>query len=335
MRALGYQSFRAPTLNELYRPFQVGTILTSANENLRAERLVGGELGVEGLFGQASAVRVTGFWNVLINPIANVTLAMALPDGSMRQRQNLGRVTIRGVECSADLRLGRHVWAQLAYTAADTRVSEAPGHADLIGKKLPQDPVHRGRAALSVSYGRFEATLQARAQTRLFEDDLNTLPMDGFAVMDAFARVALGWHTEIYATAENLLDHRYTVGRARYRHHRTAVDRHRRRARALKTAQESPRSLDRRGGGDRRSGGRGRLATQGRQRAVDVQVRRLRGAVRGAHDQRFGGLTDGGEVLLVDVGQDLAGGGLGASPRTGTWNSVRCFYPKVPPYSNP
>ena len=38
--------FRAPTLNELYRQFRVGTVLTLANDQLGPERLVGGEAGI-------------------------------------------------------------------------------------------------------------------------------------------------------------------------------------------------------------------------------------------------------------------------------------------------
>ena len=38
--------FRAPTLNELYRQFRVGALLTLANEALGPERLIGGELGI-------------------------------------------------------------------------------------------------------------------------------------------------------------------------------------------------------------------------------------------------------------------------------------------------
>ena len=40
------QGFRAPTLNELYRQFRVGAILTLANEELGPERLTGVEAGV-------------------------------------------------------------------------------------------------------------------------------------------------------------------------------------------------------------------------------------------------------------------------------------------------
>ncbi|MGH9582904.1 MAG: TonB-dependent receptor plug domain-containing protein, partial [Bryobacteraceae bacterium] len=43
LRASGYRSFRAPTLNELYRPFRVGNVLTEANAALVPEGLTGVE----------------------------------------------------------------------------------------------------------------------------------------------------------------------------------------------------------------------------------------------------------------------------------------------------
>ena len=45
VRATAYRAFRIPTLNELYRPFQVGTILTAANEDLDSEHLIGATWG--------------------------------------------------------------------------------------------------------------------------------------------------------------------------------------------------------------------------------------------------------------------------------------------------
>ena len=46
-RGSGYRSFRAPTLNELYREFRVGNTDTLANPDLRSETLTGGEAGVD------------------------------------------------------------------------------------------------------------------------------------------------------------------------------------------------------------------------------------------------------------------------------------------------
>ncbi|HYI02044.1 TonB-dependent receptor plug domain-containing protein, partial [Hyalangium sp.] len=149
LRASGYRAFRAPTLNELYRPFQVGTVLTAANEALRAERLVGGEAGVETSALRGLTVRVTGFWNELEEPITNLTLETPLPDGSQRQRQNLGRARVRGVETGVDWRVSRQWTAVLAYTFVDSEVREAPGALELVGKQLAQDPAHRGTAVVT------------------------------------------------------------------------------------------------------------------------------------------------------------------------------------------
>jgi outer membrane receptor protein involved in Fe transport len=42
-----YRAFRAPTLNELYRPFRLGNTLTLANAALNAERLTGIEASIQ------------------------------------------------------------------------------------------------------------------------------------------------------------------------------------------------------------------------------------------------------------------------------------------------
>ena len=66
--------FRAPTLNELYRQFRVGTVLTLANEQLGPERLVGGEAGINIAPAKNVTWRTTWFDNRITNPVANVTL---------------------------------------------------------------------------------------------------------------------------------------------------------------------------------------------------------------------------------------------------------------------
>jgi iron complex outermembrane receptor protein len=215
VRGSVYQAFRAPNLNELYRPFQVGTVLTAANEQLQSERLRGAELGVEGLLHSVGSLRITGFVNVLTDPIANVTLAMPLPDGASRQRQNLGRVTARGMDVTADGRLPLWVTLSLGYTLAHARVTAAPAQPDLVDKDVQQAPHHRARAALGWGWRqRVETNVQLRLQSRSFEDDLNTLPMAGYAVIDAYAGVAVGWGMTAFGSVQNLLDERYLVGRA-------------------------------------------------------------------------------------------------------------------------
>src|SRR5688572_17437373 len=68
--------FRAPTLNELYRQFSVGALVTLANDQLAPERLVGGELGLNVAPVENLTVRTTWFDNRMKNPISNVTIGV-------------------------------------------------------------------------------------------------------------------------------------------------------------------------------------------------------------------------------------------------------------------
>jgi iron complex outermembrane recepter protein len=215
LRASGYRAFRAPTLNELYRPFQVGTVLTAANAELGPELLSGFEGGLELAGSRAVVVRTTGFWNYLERPITNVTLATPREDGAQRERQNLGSVLVRGVESALELRIERRWTAILAYTLAASKVRDAGSMNELRDKQLPQAPRHRASALLSFDDPRwFSATVQLRGVGKQYEDDLNTLPMAGYLVVDVSASWRLWWKLDLFVAVENLLDEQYLVGRA-------------------------------------------------------------------------------------------------------------------------
>ena len=210
LRGSAYRSFRAPTLDELYRPFQVGAVLTQSNENLKAETLTGGEAGFEVAPGNGLAVRATGFWNDLANPVTNVTIGT-----NLRQKQNLGRARIRGVEASADWRFAPHWLASAAWTFIDAVVTAAPGNLQLVGKRLAEDPAYRATASLAYDDPqRFTASVQVRGLGQQYEDDLNNLPLHPVVLVDLFA----AWHAsrtlDLFLGASNLLDRSYLVGRS-------------------------------------------------------------------------------------------------------------------------
>lgn len=215
LRASAYRAFRAPTLNELYRTFQVGTVVTAPNPALGAEVLTGAEAGPEVRLGGGMRLRATGYWNVLEDPATVVTLAAPLPDGATRQRMNLGRARIRGVEAGAAWEGAGPIAASVAWTIADARVTSAPGHEDLVGNALPQDPLHRVTLevrARPAARARVEAAF--RWASGQWEDDRNTLWMSPYGVVDLSAAYRLPGGVEAFAAAENLLDRRYLVGRA-------------------------------------------------------------------------------------------------------------------------
>jgi iron complex outermembrane recepter protein len=212
VRASGYRSFRAPTLNELYRPFQVGTVLTDANAALEPEVLWGAEAGPQ-IVVEHVMVRATGFYNRLDHAIGNVTLGEPLPDGATRMRQNVGRVRITGLELDARWEPSRSWTVSVAHTFMHSTVVRAPEQPMLVGNRLAHDPRHRSTATLTYD-GFATITSQVRYLGTQFEDDQNTLPMGSVVLFDARIARRLGHGVAAFVSAENLFDRRYLVGRA-------------------------------------------------------------------------------------------------------------------------
>jgi outer membrane receptor protein involved in Fe transport len=217
LRASAYQGFRVPTINELYRVFRVRNDVTAANEHLKPERLTGGEVGVQQRIGPFEA-RATAFWNEVEDLIANVTLVNRLPDcpvGTIcRQRQNLDRARIRGVETELEWRPARDWKVIGGYIFTDAQVVDARQQRTLEGKRLAQVPRHG--ASLTVRYDNpalFTAAATARFVGRQFEDDLNTLTLGSYVLVDLFLSRRLTRWAEAFVAIENLLDTTYTTGR--------------------------------------------------------------------------------------------------------------------------
>lgn len=210
----GYRAFRAPTLNELYRGFRLGNVVTQNNAALRAERLTGGEAGIsDSLWQRKLNLRTTFFWSDTVNPVANVTLSQS-PTVIVRQRQNLGRTRSRGLEADGILRVTDSVQFSAGYTYADATVIRFPADPTLEGLDVPQVPHHQFTAqARYWNPSRLLLSLQGRYLSRQFDDDKNQLPLGAFFVMDAMLGRSL-WHgVQGFIAAENILDRSYAVGR--------------------------------------------------------------------------------------------------------------------------
>lgn len=213
LRASAYRAFRAPTLNELYRGFRVGNTQTNANEKLVAERLTGGETGVNWTPANRVSARLTGYWTEIINPVSNFTLSVT-PTLTTRERRNLGRTRSRGVEAEADFNISSYWRISAGYLFADATVRRAPQDARLEGLWIPQVP--RNQFTLQTVYSNprhITAAMQFRASGKQFDDDQNRLPLGGFAVIDLMVARPLGRYVEAFFAVQNALDERYAVGR--------------------------------------------------------------------------------------------------------------------------
>lgn len=217
LSASAYRGFRAPTLNELYRTFRVGNVVTLANPDLAAERLGGGEVGA--LYaspGGRITARATLFWLEVDHAVSNATLS-STPSLITRRRENLGRTRSRGLEAEATARLSRRWSLAGGYLLSDARVVSFPADRRLVGLRVPQVPREEATAELRREGEATRLAVAARYVGRQFDDDQNLLPLAGFVALDARASRAIRWNgvngLSVFLAGENLLGRRYEVGR--------------------------------------------------------------------------------------------------------------------------
>lgn len=208
--ASAYRAFRAPTLNELYRSFRQGTTLTQNNPLLRAERLTGAEAGVRALgFGNKLEARGTAFWADVVDPVTNVTIS-SVPNLTTRERQNLGRTRSIGTEVDGIVHVSSTVQVSAGYEYTHATVLDTS--AVLNGLNVPEVPRHQFSFEARYWNPRVVmVSVQGRYSSSQFDDDINTLLLKRYYVMDLLVARTLRHGIEIYGAAENAFNQRYAT----------------------------------------------------------------------------------------------------------------------------
>ncbi|HXE81297.1 MAG TPA: TonB-dependent receptor [Vicinamibacterales bacterium] len=202
-------SYRAPTLNERYRGFRVGSIETLPNPELGPEQLRTLEGGAFYAAGSGS-LRVTLFRSGLTDAITNVTIETT-PTLILRRRENVGGVRAWGAEVEGEWAL--HDRATITGAAALTS-SRFHGDPLLEGLRVPQVPRWQIAAGLRwIAPASWTAEVQLRAFGSQFDDDRNTLELGAGAVVDVTVARPLTSALSVVAGVENLFDARYDIGR--------------------------------------------------------------------------------------------------------------------------
>ncbi len=232
LRASAQQAFRRATLNELYRPFRVGPNVTEANASLGTERVRTGELGLLWSLPDTKsskdpallALGVTAFHNDLQDAVGNVTLArgpgtfplfgVLSAGGVGRQRLNLDRTRVRGIELSATARPFPDLSLTADYLYNDAKVRRATVAPALVGKRLAQVPRHTASlGAVWKAPGQLSVVPRLRWIGRQFEDDENQLTLGEVVIVDLSVSHALSKQLEVFLSCENLGNARIETGR--------------------------------------------------------------------------------------------------------------------------
>jgi outer membrane receptor protein involved in Fe transport len=217
-----YEAFRAPTVNELYRPFRVRNDITEANAALSPETLTGAEIGAD-FHGRRAGFKVNAFWNEVDDPIANVTVGFGgapvapcgfVPAGGVcRQRQNLERTEINGAEVELVVTPTPQWRFVTSYLYSDAEILDAPQQPELEGNRLAQVPENQGSMTLEWNDpSRFSVAMIGRFADDQFEDDLNSLELGSSVVVDVAIHVPVGDRWNLFAGVENVFDEQIESG---------------------------------------------------------------------------------------------------------------------------
>ncbi len=198
LRGAAYEGFRAPSLNELYRPFRVGQITTLANAALVPEKLYGAELGLGNDTGPFTW-QATAFYNQLHDAIGNVTIGT-----NLQQRQNLGNINAFGVEADAAYALNNWVSLHAAFDAVDAHVQST----GLRPQQAPRWTVTGGVELMP--FKPLTVDVNLRYESLRFSDDVNTpsLALDAATTVDARVSWAFTDTLSAYVYGDNLFNAR-------------------------------------------------------------------------------------------------------------------------------
>ncbi|HEY7377129.1 MAG TPA: TonB-dependent receptor [Steroidobacteraceae bacterium] len=214
LRAAVYSGFRAPNLDNLYRAFSVPFGIFQPNAALKPENLKGGELGFDVETHQLR-LQVTGYYNKVDDLLTYRNLDFAeLPPGFFFGSRNInaGKARSQGFELESAWQVGAGFSTEVAYTYADSQVTESELDPASVGRQIGGVP--RNRAYVALVYQSplgWRVSPQFRWVEASYADNAHTLPVDEQHIVSLSASYPFNAAFEAYLQVENLLNDDYIV----------------------------------------------------------------------------------------------------------------------------
>ncbi len=219
----GY-SFRIPTINELYRPYRVGSDITDANADLQNEHFFSLESALRWMPREELEV-VSGVYHYWIgDAIANVyQFAGPGPSpggfvpggGSYNQRQNVDDASVFGWQSRVRYRPFEQTTLELNYLFTRTRFDQSSTQPALEGKRFPQVPEHKASFRIHQQINQdINVWASLDYNSSQYDDALNTIGLRSFAVVRAGIEFPLSPYARVSLRVDNLTDETIITGRS-------------------------------------------------------------------------------------------------------------------------
>ncbi len=207
---------RFPTVTELFQGTITGTSITNNDPNLKAEKILAGELAAERELGEGN-LRISLFQDDVSDYLTRQTNTTVVP--TVTNIQNIDKVRIRGVETSMQRRNAFMKGLDLtgSVTFADSEILANANNPASVGKRMIRIP--DWRATLAATWHASEAadfTLAGRYSGRQYNlldnTDVNSDVYGGvsqFFVMDAKFNYKLDKRFSMSVGVDNLNNEKY------------------------------------------------------------------------------------------------------------------------------
>jgi outer membrane receptor protein involved in Fe transport len=228
VRGAYYQSFRAPTLDQLYRTYADTTAgIYEGNPFLLPETLEGEEIGID-FHRPGLRAQFTAYSSAIANLINQRNLdSSEYPDIlgvtcgydaatftylTCTRNVNAASAVARGVEAEITWNIDGGFSTELTYTYADSHYTADPVDPTAVGERLEGVPMHNASAALTyASPSGWRATTILRYISKSFGDahPADGLIQDAHFVVDASGSYPLTTNLVAYVQIQNLFNRRY------------------------------------------------------------------------------------------------------------------------------
>ena len=202
------RGFQAPDVFDLYTVMQRGTRLIEPNPNLKPEKLVSYEIGVDQYFADTFLFRLTLYRSQGEDFIASRTI---IPN-SLLQRDNLTEAKMQGIEMETLWDISSAWSVSLGYTYNESTVEDDDEDQDIIDNDLTNSP--RNKFKFGLTYANpalFIANFLIKYQDKCYSDLENTDVLDSYWTVNFKITKELFEGMEMSLACENLFDEIYSL----------------------------------------------------------------------------------------------------------------------------
>lgn len=205
------RAFRAAILDDLSRSGWMSAGPKIANPLLNPETLTNVEIGLEQRYRNAR-IQLTGYRAVGHDFLYYVDTDQFIFNGrfQLKQRQNVARVHMQGIEASLQVPLGKRLDFSIGWTYNTSVIDDFPERPELVGNMLTYTPQQKAKVALTFQ-SFVDGWITWEGFSTQFRDDLNTTSISAYDLLHIDLSKQLGRFVRLGITARNVLDTRYAL----------------------------------------------------------------------------------------------------------------------------